>query len=333
MVTNTVSHGRDGLAPLLLSLLLSLSLLLLVVVVGTNVISTWSFSINLCGPLPPRLQPNYEEYHGSNSMVVLEKPKRPLSAYNLFFQQERQRLLVAQEEHGSHGPQTNVHATTSSSPASLGFAEMAKTIAAKWNVIDPESKAELQELANQEKAMYLKRMAEWKRAVAYTKKKQRRLKAQNKKLMLLSQHCRQPEPQQEEPHGSTHCGAATGHHFSQCSNPSFSSSRVVGPEAAASVAQSSPPVGRSTTTRSSTISGTSSPRSSSPSSSPSLWSQLHVLADQLTKRESLHLFMTLFSSSSSSQAHQDDDAEDEDTLRGSSSGFPKNESFWNRNAK
>eukprot|EP00546_Thalassionema_frauenfeldii_P009421 CAMPEP_0178927682 /NCGR_PEP_ID=MMETSP0786-20121207/19361_1 /TAXON_ID=186022 /ORGANISM="Thalassionema frauenfeldii, Strain CCMP 1798" /LENGTH=306 /DNA_ID=CAMNT_0020603217 /DNA_START=285 /DNA_END=1202 /DNA_ORIENTATION=- len=70
------------------------------------------------------------------------KPKRPLSAYNIFFKSERAKLLQAQKK--------------------VGFANMAKEISAKWkNLCDEEHKKFAAE-AEIEQAKYRAAVKEWK---------------------------------------------------------------------------------------------------------------------------------------------------------------------------
>ncbi|KAL7562645.1 hypothetical protein ACA910_015386 [Epithemia clementina (nom. ined.)] len=88
-------------------------------------------------------------------LLLDERPKRPLSAYNLFFQSERQRILATCPVRLQGAPSRRGH-------GKMGFAEMAQTVAAKWKVIDADTKAGFDALAKQEKIRYRQRVAEWK---------------------------------------------------------------------------------------------------------------------------------------------------------------------------
>ena len=72
------------------------------------------------------------------------KPKRALTAYNLFFKDQRQEIL----EHGKAG----------------GFAMLAQTIAKRWKAISKDQYEEYAIKARADKSRYEKEMAAWKEA-------------------------------------------------------------------------------------------------------------------------------------------------------------------------
>ena len=74
------------------------------------------------------------------------KPKRPLSAYNYFFQSERARLLEALPVRAEGKPRR--------SHGKLGFHDMAKTIGARWKEADDDTKAYFAHFAKQDKERY-----------------------------------------------------------------------------------------------------------------------------------------------------------------------------------
>jgi hypothetical protein len=83
------------------------------------------------------------------------KPKRPLSSYNLFFQNERKEILRATPERAGVKPRR--------SHGKIGFADLARNIAANWKSIDPESRAHFDKLAAKDKERYKREMDEWKK--------------------------------------------------------------------------------------------------------------------------------------------------------------------------
>lgn len=103
---------------------------------------------------------------------VLTKPKRPLSAYNIFFKHEREKLV------SNEPAETNEPITLESlkvdpkrktkkrrhrkSHGKIGFADLARTIAEKWKNLDAESRKVFEACAAKEKERYQKEITEWK---------------------------------------------------------------------------------------------------------------------------------------------------------------------------
>lgn len=83
-----------------------------------------------------------------------EGPRRALSAYNLFFQQERVVLLESLPVRASGKPRR--------SHGKLPFAAMARIIGARWKAITPERKAYFDDLALKDKLRYNQELKEFK---------------------------------------------------------------------------------------------------------------------------------------------------------------------------
>jgi len=90
------------------------------------------------------------------------KPSRPLSAYNLFFQSERSKMLGADAPSQElENRKKRVHCKTH---GKIGFAEMARAIGAKWKSLDIDKKRIFEELAKKEKERYSVQLTAWKEA-------------------------------------------------------------------------------------------------------------------------------------------------------------------------
>ncbi|KAG7350359.1 thioredoxin domain containing protein [Nitzschia inconspicua] len=112
-----------------------------------------------------------------------DMPKRPLSAYNLFFAEERKELLKNFERESSETfLSPDVFSDSQRSPSEtkgekLGFAGLARTVAAKWKSLDADTRTKYQNQAKIEKARYKEQMK------AYNQEK---LRAQEQAIMAIS---------------------------------------------------------------------------------------------------------------------------------------------------
>uniref|UniRef100_A0A6U2WQT8 HMG box domain-containing protein n=1 Tax=Entomoneis paludosa TaxID=265537 RepID=A0A6U2WQT8_9STRA len=84
-----------------------------------------------------------------------DKPKRPLSAYNFFFQDERRLILESRPVRAEGKPRR--------SHGKMGFATMARTIADRWNKLEADDKKVYEIRARKEKLRYKKELAAWKK--------------------------------------------------------------------------------------------------------------------------------------------------------------------------
>ncbi|GAX26725.1 hypothetical protein FisN_2Hu326 [Fistulifera solaris] len=111
--------------------------------------------------------PAEESTQQTPSSSLLSKPKRPLSAYNVFFQEERARIVKEREL------QNNKDAPLDSSkqryqPNGTGFEDLAKEISKRWKSIDKKRLDKCSQLAE---VRYQKELA------AYTEQREARLSA------------------------------------------------------------------------------------------------------------------------------------------------------------
>lgn len=103
-----------------------------------------------------------------------DKPFRALSAYNLFFQYQRERIVSGMDEDGSpeeiseniekilkckRGPKKRKDRISHNR---ISFVDLAKSIAEKWKLIDPKTKEIFDRYASKEKVRYQNELVSWK---------------------------------------------------------------------------------------------------------------------------------------------------------------------------
>lgn len=98
-----------------------------------------------------------------------DMPRRPLSAYNIFFKEGRTRLLAEAKE------------AQSSESSSLGFESMAKTIAKRWRELSDEEKEPFKKKAQRDMERYRREMEDYQSALA------RKSREEREKAALTSQ--------------------------------------------------------------------------------------------------------------------------------------------------
>lgn len=97
----------------------------------------------------------FSDNRNDNSEGEPTKPKRPLSAYNLFFQNERRKIL-------QETPEPTHRQKPCRSHGKIGFAALARNIASKWRDLDIDGRSHYEKLASKEKEEYEEKLKVYK---------------------------------------------------------------------------------------------------------------------------------------------------------------------------
>lgn len=89
------------------------------------------------------------------------RPRRPLTSYNIFFQIERKRIMQEQRASGVAPMENKRNPKRNGKHANVGFANLARIVAARWKSLGPDTKRWLEEQACLDKERYRREMEEW----------------------------------------------------------------------------------------------------------------------------------------------------------------------------
>lgn len=103
-----------------------------------------------------------------------DMPRRPLSAYNMYFQEERKRT-IAKYERGE--PQDDFHLPDGKDPSEALFQALSRTVANRWKAMPDEERAPYYERAKEEMKKYREKMDEYNQKLINSSALARRLAA------------------------------------------------------------------------------------------------------------------------------------------------------------
>ena len=113
---------------------------------------------------PPPKPPKKKDAKKKRKKKPKDCPRRPLSGYNLFFKDERKRILAeiptSEQDKKAKDPKDEITWPGKKRPphGKIGFESLAKTIGARWKSIDPERLKHYKDLATQDLHRYAREM-------------------------------------------------------------------------------------------------------------------------------------------------------------------------------
>lgn len=89
-------------------------------------------------------------------------PKRPLSGYNIFFKEERVKVLEEFNSRRVAAPKDDIHdAETKIERSSVSFQELGKIVGKRWKILSEEDRRRFESLADQDNLRYRSEMDEY----------------------------------------------------------------------------------------------------------------------------------------------------------------------------
>lgn len=122
-----------------------------------GVVGPWSaFSAKLLGDMALTSEncTNNNQKKRKKDGTTREKPKRPLSAYNIFFKEERNRILENIPDEEAKLPSTSTRKRKKRPHGKIGFESLAKAIGQRWQSLSETELAIYKEKAQQDMKRY-----------------------------------------------------------------------------------------------------------------------------------------------------------------------------------
>mmetsp|Transcript_39056 Transcript_39056/g.57459 ORF Transcript_39056/g.57459 Transcript_39056/m.57459 type:complete len:307 (-) Transcript_39056:306-1226(-) len=133
---------------------------------------------------------NDHEISLTTETPTIVKPKRPRTAYNFFFREERAKLLglTAAEEHNDNQTTRPKKRRHRKSHGKMGFKDMVKYMANRWKELDPKPRAFFYAKAVKDRERYRNEVEAYKKIISKNRRKQSdlQLHADEQKKLLNS---------------------------------------------------------------------------------------------------------------------------------------------------
>ena len=125
------------------------------------------------------------------------QPKRPLSAYNIFFQEERAKILRQIPDKKLPKRRNNKNPNRSDPHGKISFEQMAKKIGAAWQMCPEEFKAHYKQMAKKDTERYQAEKEAWKSQQSAEMTQQQLLLQQQVDSQTMREYISHHEEQQQ----------------------------------------------------------------------------------------------------------------------------------------